>query len=83
MEHPVQMKQKVIPAPAFAVVNLSPRKRGAGIQPFYNRFLDSCLSRSDNMLVPLLIQTSIIIADYLERAIAPAQRWAGTLPPNR
>jgi hypothetical protein len=40
--------------------NLSSRKRGAGIQPFYDSFLDSCFRRSDISFVPLLIQTSII-----------------------
>jgi hypothetical protein len=33
--------------------------KGAGIQPFYKSFLDSCLRRSDNMSVLLFIQLSI------------------------
>ena len=42
--------------------NLSPRKRGAGIQLFTQRFLDSRLRGSDNLFIPFIFQTSIILS---------------------
>jgi len=42
--------------------SLSPRRRGAGIRQFTQRFLDSCLRGSDNLFVPFIFQTSITVA---------------------
>jgi hypothetical protein len=45
----------------YTHITLSVIPAKAGIQPFYDGFLDSCFRRSDNSFVLLLIQTSIII----------------------
>ena len=54
----------------------------AGIQPFHQCFLDSCLRRSDNTFVPLYIQTSIryfarsmCMEWYFIRFIRLMRRW--------
>jgi len=50
----------------------------AGIQSFYQRFLDSCLRRSDNAVVPLFIQTSITLSFYFSmRTIAVLNQKGG------